>query len=100
MGCDFNSFVQTNSTAPGIGISFASHTFHLDRKNCEAIEKVLAVPALSASWQKSFQELKATCGGPEISQAEAELITTGNKWIASDIPRGLATGNIELILIS
>ena len=42
----------------GITISFANHTFHLDRKNCEAIEKVLAVPALSASWQKSFQELK------------------------------------------
>lgn len=46
----------------GITILFASHTFHLDRKNCEAIEKVLAVPALSASWQKSFQELKAACG--------------------------------------
>ena len=46
----------------GISVLFASHTFHLDRKNCEAIEKVLAVPALSASWQKSFQELKASCG--------------------------------------
>ena len=45
-----------------ISVSFASHTFHHDRKNCEAIEKVLAVPALSASWQKSFQELKASCG--------------------------------------
>ncbi len=46
----------------GITVSFASHTYHHNRKNCEAIEKVLAVPALSASWQKSFQELKATCG--------------------------------------
>lgn len=46
----------------GVTISFASHTFHHDRKNCEAIEKVLAVPALSASWQKSFQELKEKCG--------------------------------------
>lgn len=45
----------------GITISFANHTFHHDRKNCEAIEKVLAVPALSASWQKSFQELKEKC---------------------------------------
>ena len=45
-----------------ISVSFASHTFHHDKKNCEAIEKVLAVPALSASWQKSFQELKASCG--------------------------------------
>ena len=46
----------------GITISFASHTLYHDRKNREAIEKVLAVPALSASWQKSFQELKASCG--------------------------------------
>lgn len=45
----------------GITVLFASHTFHHDRKNGEAIEKVLAVPALSASWQKSFQELKASC---------------------------------------
>jgi len=44
-----------------ITISFANHIYHKDRKNCEGIEKVLAVPALSASWQKSFQELKATC---------------------------------------
>lgn len=46
----------------GITVLFASHTFHHDRKNREAIEKVFAVPALSASWQKSFQELKASCG--------------------------------------
>ena len=44
-----------------VTISFASHTYHLDRKNCEAINKVLAVPALSASWHKSFQELKEKC---------------------------------------
>ncbi len=44
-----------------ISVSFANHTFHHNRKNCEAIEKMLAVPALSASWQKSFQELKASC---------------------------------------
>ena len=46
----------------GITVLFASHTFHHNRNNREAIEKVLAVPALSASWQKSFQELKASCG--------------------------------------
>jgi MOSC domain-containing protein YiiM len=45
-----------------VSVSFANHTYHHNRKNCEAIEKVLAVPALSASWQKSFQELKASCG--------------------------------------
>lgn len=44
-----------------ISVSFANHTYHHDRKNCNAIEKVLAVPALSASWQKSFQELKEKC---------------------------------------
>lgn len=43
-------------------VSFANHTFHHDRKNREAFEKVLAVSALSASWQKSFQDLKASCG--------------------------------------
>jgi len=45
-----------------ITVSFANHIYHKDRKNCEGIEKVLAVPALSASWQKSFQELRASCG--------------------------------------
>ena len=44
-----------------VSVSFASHTYHHDRKNCGAIEKVLAVPVLSASWQKSFQELKEKC---------------------------------------
>jgi len=42
-----------------ISISFANHIYHRDRKNRDGIEKVLAVPALSESWQKSFQELKA-----------------------------------------
>ena len=41
-----------------VSVSFANHTYHHDRKNCAGIERVLAVPALSASWQKSFQELK------------------------------------------
>jgi MOSC domain-containing protein YiiM len=44
-----------------ISVSFANHTYHHDRKNCNAIEKVLAVPALSASWQKSFRELTEKC---------------------------------------
>ncbi len=41
-----------------ITISFANHIWYLDRKNLEAIEKVLSVPALSAAWRKSFLELK------------------------------------------
>jgi MOSC domain-containing protein YiiM len=45
-----------------VTVSFANHTYHHDRKNCGAIEKVLAVPALSASWQKSFRDLKEKCG--------------------------------------
>jgi len=41
-----------------ISIAFANRIYHHERKNSEGIEKVLAVPALSESWQKSFQELK------------------------------------------
>jgi MOSC domain-containing protein YiiM len=41
-----------------VSVAFANHIFHHDRKNREGIEKVLAVPALSESWQKSFRELK------------------------------------------
>ena len=45
-----------------ISVSFANHTFYHNRKDREAIDKVLAVHALSASWLKSFQELRASCG--------------------------------------
>lgn len=44
--------------ARGVSVAFANQVFHHDRKNREAIEKVLSVPALSASWQKSFHELR------------------------------------------
>lgn len=44
-----------------VSVSFANRTYHHDRKNLDAIEKVLAVPALSASWQRSFQQLKEKC---------------------------------------
>lgn len=44
-----------------ITISFANTTYHHDRGNREAIERVLAVPALSASWRKSFEELLSRC---------------------------------------
>lgn len=42
-----------------VSIAFANHIYHRDRKNRDGIEKVLAVPALSESWQTSFLELKA-----------------------------------------
>jgi len=41
-----------------VSIAFANRIYHHDRKNREGIEKVLAVPALSQSWQKSFLELR------------------------------------------
>lgn len=41
-----------------VSISFANRIYHHERKNREGVEKVLAVPALSESWQKSFLELK------------------------------------------
>ncbi len=41
-----------------VSVAFANHIYHHDRKNREGIEKVLSVPALSASWQKSFHELR------------------------------------------
>jgi MOSC domain-containing protein YiiM len=44
--------------ARGVSVAFANQVFHHDRKNRAAIEKVLSVPALSASWQKSFHELR------------------------------------------
>ncbi len=45
----------------GITVSFANRIYHHDRGNCTAIERVLAVPALSASWRASFLELKSRC---------------------------------------
>jgi MOSC domain-containing protein YiiM len=42
----------------GVSIAFANQIFHHDRTNRVGIEKVLAVPALSGSWQRSFQELR------------------------------------------
>jgi len=42
----------------GVSITYANQIYHHDRRNRDGIEKVLGVPALSASWQKSFQELQ------------------------------------------
>jgi MOSC domain-containing protein YiiM len=46
----------------GVTVAFANEMLHHDRKNRAGIEQVLAVPALSASWQQSFRELRETCG--------------------------------------
>ncbi len=42
----------------GVSIAFANRIYHHDRRNRNGIEMVLAVPALSASWKKSFLEQK------------------------------------------
>jgi len=38
-----------------ISVAFANHIFHHDKRNCQSIEKILAVPALSESWRRSLQ---------------------------------------------
>jgi MOSC domain-containing protein YiiM len=45
----------------GITIAFANRILHHDRKNSAGIDRVLSVPALSASWQQSFRELREKC---------------------------------------
>lgn len=44
-----------------VTVSFANTTFHHDKKNCEAIERVLALPSLSESWRVSFLKLRDEC---------------------------------------
>lgn len=44
-----------------ITVSFANHILHHDHKNCNGINRVLAVPALSESWKKSFMKLREKC---------------------------------------
>lgn len=53
-----DSLILKERDQHNITISFASRIYHHEKNNYEAIEKVLAVPALSASWQKSFQEMR------------------------------------------
>ncbi len=53
-----DAIVPVEQDSRRVSITFANHIFHHDRKNREGIERVLAVPALSESWQKSFRELK------------------------------------------
>ena len=42
-------------------VAFANNIFHHDRKNREAIERVLAIHALSEAWRLSLQELREKC---------------------------------------
>lgn len=45
----------------GITVAFANRIYHHDNRNCEGIRMVLAVPALSESWQRSFRGLIKRC---------------------------------------
>lgn len=42
----------------GVSVSYANRIYHHQRNDLSGIERVLAVPALSASWRKSFEELR------------------------------------------
>jgi MOSC domain-containing protein YiiM len=56
-----NKLVIHERDPRNITVSFANRILHHDKTNCAGIEKVLAVPALSGSWQESFQKLKQRC---------------------------------------
>jgi MOSC domain-containing protein YiiM len=53
-----DAVVLVKRDARQVSVALANQIFHHDRKNREGIERVLAVPALSESWQKSFRELQ------------------------------------------
>lgn len=44
-----------------VTVAFANNIYHHRKTDCEGIERVLNVDALSASWRKSFLELKQAC---------------------------------------
>lgn len=44
-----------------VTVAFANNIFHHEKRNCSGIGRVLAVPALSASWRKSFRKLEERC---------------------------------------
>lgn len=44
-----------------ITVSYANKIYHNDKKNREAIERILALPSLSGSWRASFQTLREKC---------------------------------------
>ena len=44
-----------------VTVAFANSIYYHQRTDCEGIERVLAVDALSASWRKSFLDLKQAC---------------------------------------
>ncbi|MCP4353464.1 MAG: MOSC domain-containing protein [Desulfobacterales bacterium] len=55
------SLVPREKDPREVSVAFANQIFHNDRGNCEGIEAVLAIPALSESWRQSFQTLREKC---------------------------------------
>ncbi|MBM4338489.1 MAG: MOSC domain-containing protein [Deltaproteobacteria bacterium] len=56
-----DALIEKKKDSQGVTISFANRIYHHERRNLEAIEKVLAVESLSESWRYSFLELREKC---------------------------------------
>jgi len=56
-----DALIQKEKDSQGVTISFANRTYHHERNNIEAIQKVLSVESLSESWRHSFLELREKC---------------------------------------
>jgi MOSC domain-containing protein YiiM len=56
-----NELVPRGKDARGVSVFFANRIRYHERSNRAGIEKVLAVPALSESWQHSFRQLLEQC---------------------------------------
>jgi MOSC domain-containing protein YiiM len=54
-------FILQEKDVHGVTVAFANQILHHDRSDRAGISKVLEVPALSASWRKSFLELREKC---------------------------------------
>lgn len=52
-----DAVVLVEQDGRGVTVAFANRIFHHDRRNRAGLEKVLAVPALSDSWKRSFRGL-------------------------------------------
>ena len=56
-----NPLILKDKHPQEVSVAFAHHIYHNDRKNREGIEAILAVSALSESWQGSLRGLRARC---------------------------------------
>jgi MOSC domain-containing protein YiiM len=56
-----NPWILEEKDPQKISVAFANRIYHHDRRNREGIESVLAVPALSESWQLSLRKMREKC---------------------------------------